>query len=179
MASLENNRWELFCQYHAKGEMAARAAKMAGFTERSSEATASRLLRNHKIAARMDELRAEQLSSHTEATKKIIEDVMVDKAYVMRSLKSVAERCMQTEPILDMDGGVVFVETPDGLMAPAYSFDSRGAVAALVPLGKELGMFVDRKEVLHGKLEDMSEHQLDAIINQLSTELGIARPTKH
>ena len=64
-------------------------------------------------------------------------------------------------------------------MAPAYYFDSRGAVAALVPLGKELGMFVDRKEVLHGKLEDMSEHQLDAIINQLSTELGIARPTKH
>jgi hypothetical protein len=55
----------------------------------------------------------------------------LDKRYVLQTLKTVVERSLQAEPVLDAEGN------PTG----EYRFDSRGATAAAVQIGKELGMF--------------------------------------
>ena len=45
---------------------------------------------------------------------------------------------------------------------------------ALELIGKEIGMFVDRKVTLTSKLEGMSDEQLDDLVEKLSTALGVA-----
>jgi phage terminase small subunit len=58
--------------------------------------------------------------------------------------------------------------------------------AALVDIGKHLGMFIDRKEIRTGPLDDKSDADLDAIIRRASTEIqasggaaGEGAETKH
>jgi hypothetical protein len=64
------------------------------------------------------------------------EEIAVTVDYVRDSLKEVAERCMQTIPVLDGNG------EPTG----EYKFDSSGANRALELLGKHLKMFTDKLE---------------------------------
>lgn len=104
------------------------------------------------------------------ATEKAAERLSVTKEYVMRSLKEVADRCMQHRPVLDRNGKQVWVETPNGEERPAFLFDAKGAVAALVPLGKEIGMFVERKEVRTGPLADVPDEKLDERIREIVKE---------
>ena len=62
---------------------------------------------------------------------------LVTADYVLTSLKSVADRCMQAEAILDREG------KPTG----EYKFDSSGANRSLELLGKNLKLFTDKTEV--------------------------------
>ena len=89
-------------------------------------------------------------------TQQAIDAAVVDKAWVLKRLKTVAERCLQAAPVLDRKGKPVVIEAPDGESedgepafeaAVAFAFDPSGANRALELLGKEQGMFVDRKEI--------------------------------
>lgn len=66
----------------------------------------------------------------------------IDKQSILRRLDQVVERCMEAEPVLDSEGN----ETGE------YRFNATGANRALELLGKELGMFVERKEVSTRKI---------------------------
>lgn len=57
----------------------------------------------------------------------------ISREWVLRSLKSVAERCMTAEPVLDKQG------EPTG----EYKFDASGANRSLELLGKHLKLFED------------------------------------
>ena len=65
---------------------------------------------------------------------------MITADYVLNSIKSVAERCMTTEPVLRREGRE-WVETGE------YTFDSSGANKALELLGKHLKLFTEKLEI--------------------------------
>lgn len=100
---------------------------------------ASRLLDNTNITLTLSTLRAR-------VTDKAIDTVVVDKEWVIGRLARVVERCMQAAPVMDKKGNPVYVELEDGDEAPAFVFNSMGANRALELLGKEIGLFVERKE---------------------------------
>ena len=68
----------------------------------------------------------------------LIEDALVTKEYVLESLKTVAERCMQAEPVMIRDGDEM-IESGE------YKFEHSGANKSLELLGKHLKLF-DQKE---------------------------------
>lgn len=174
---LSNPKWEILAQLTAAGEPGTRAYPAAGFKDGPSNGElARRLLLKPEIRARVDWLVAQKASVVQAETAKAAENAGIDKGWVMSRLKEVAERCMQHAPVLDAKGELVMIETKDGLMAPAYKFDAKGAVGALVPLGKELGMFVERSIVTLSALEQAPEEQVDAYIVQAARELGIDLP---
>ncbi len=69
---------------------------------------------------------------HLEAIRR--EEIGINENYVLETLKSVVERCMETEPVYDKAGD------PTG----EYTFNANGANKALSELGKYLGM--DKKK---------------------------------
>jgi phage terminase small subunit len=62
------------------------------------------------------------------------ERIELDEKWVLERLRSIVERCMQAEPVLDRKGD------PTG----EYRFDSAGANRALELIGKHFAMFTDR-----------------------------------
>lgn len=92
----------------------------------SAEAAASRLLRNVKV---QEEVKKRQI--------KLQEESDISVKWVLNNFKTIAERCMQAEAILDREGN------PIG----EYRFDSSGANKALENIGKYLGMFKDKVEL--------------------------------
>lgn len=102
--------------------------------------------------------------------------VVVDRQWVLERLMTVAERTMQAKPVLDRKGDPVMVETPSGGLAPAFVFDASGANRALELVGKELGMFVERKEVgKPGEFDELTTEQKRERILGRVKELGIDR----
>jgi hypothetical protein len=170
---LKSPKHEIFAQLHAGGEPECRAYTAAGFKGKDSREGGTRILANPSVKERVGYLLSQRTAVIQAETTKAAESAGIDKAWVMSRLKTVAERCLQHEPVLDARGELVMVETKDGIMAPAYRFDSRGAVAALVPLGKELGMFVERSIVQVSALETASEEQVDRFIVEAAREVGI------
>ena len=69
--------------------------------------------------------------------KKTTDKLDISAEYVLSSLKNVAERCQQTEPILDNKG------KPTG----EYKFDSSGANKSLELIGKHLKLFTEVHEI--------------------------------
>lgn len=104
---------------------------------------ASELMADGKVAGRVAVLRAE-------ITQRAIEEAAVDRAFVLNGLKTIARRCLQAAPVLNKKGEPVMVEVegPEGekTIVPAFTFEPAGANRAYELLGKEIGMFVDRKE---------------------------------
>jgi phage terminase small subunit len=102
------------------------AAIRAGYSAKTAENQASRLLSNVKVQEAIDVL-LKQREART----------LVTADYVIESIKNVAERCMQAEPVLDREGN------PTG----EYKFDSSGANRSLELLGKHLKLFTDKTEL--------------------------------
>lgn len=124
---------ERFCREYVIDLNGKQAATRAGYSAKTAEVQASRLLSNAKVADRVAELQGK--------TAKKLE---LSAEWVLERLTTVAERCMQARPVLDRKGAPVVVETPSGELAPAYTFDSGGANSSLGLIGKHLGMFVER-----------------------------------
>lgn len=73
------------------------------------------------------------------AMDKRADKLEITSEYVLSSLKTVAERCMQGEPVMRRDGSE-WVESGE------WKFDSSGANKSLELLGKHLKLFVDKVE---------------------------------
>lgn len=123
MPILANAQHERFCQERANGKSIVDAYTAAGYARNDSNS--ARLNGNERIRARILELQ-------TDAAARL----GIDRQWVLNGLKTVAERCMQGVEVLDGEG------EPTG----EWKFDSAGASRALVALGKDIGMFVDRSE---------------------------------
>lgn len=179
MPALKNARQEAFCRFYTNGETPPRAYALAGFSEKTANEGSSRLLKNPDVSRRVEELLAEKEKVHAKVVQKAMENAGIDKEWVMRNLKEVVERCMEVAPVVNQKGEQVVVATPEGELRAAFTFNAKGAIGALVPLGKEIGMFVERKEVRHGKLEDLPDAQLDDLIQELAKEAGITPKVVH
>ena len=165
---------EAFCLEYLKCGNASEAYRKT-YDTKGSEKTinekASRLLNGGKIRARLELLQRA-------VTDAAMQSAAVDKDWVMRRLKIVAERCLQARPVLDRKGAPVFTKLENGKLVPAFVFDAAGANRALELLGKEIGMFIEKKEAgKPGEFGDkaMEEKELRERIKERSVKLGLAK----
>lgn len=122
------------------------AAIRAKYSAKTAEQTASRLLRDVKIAAAVQV----GLAKRSERTK-------VDQNYVITNLLEIVERCMQRTAITDSAGEETGV----------WKFDARGATGAIKLLGEHLGMFNQKapegtNDILAGLIRDFVRGDVDS-----------------
>jgi phage terminase small subunit len=166
MAALPNPRHERFAQALADGKSQFEAHRIAGY--KPHRGNASSLAQDKNILGRVAEILGQREEAQQQATQIAIAESGVSKAWVMERLREIAERCMQHEPVLDRKGEHVEVETPEGSVAKAYVFNSTGANKALELLGKEIGMFVERREVKADlNVNDERRQQVHGIVGEL------------
>jgi len=104
--------------------------------------------------------------------ERAVEMTAIDKTYVMKRLHEIAERCMQHEPVKDKKGEQVYTTDADGGLVAAYVFNAAGAKGALELLGKEIGMFVDRKEIRTGSLDKLTDAELTRLAQEFAAQCG-------
>jgi phage terminase small subunit len=104
------------------------AAIRAGYSQKTANEQASRLLANANIRAEVQK-----------AMDKRSEDLGIDAKYVLQTIKNTIERCSQAEQ----------VKGPDGTVSGEYKFDSSAVLKGAELLGKHLKMFTDKAEVEH------------------------------
>jgi len=121
---------ELFVEAYLIEPNATEAAKKAGYSEKSAHSTGPRMLENDGVKEAIAKAQAER-SERTE----------IDMDYVLTSLQTVAERCMEPEPVKIRDGKV-WKDSGE------WKFDSGGANRALELLGRHLGMFKDAERAV-------------------------------
>lgn len=154
MGVLRNAKHEHFAQLVSKGETPPRAYVIAGYSERGAAQSANRLLKDADIQSRIARLRA---AVEQPSRERAIEKAAVDKAWVLSQLVEVVKMGKQAEPVLDNEGN------PSG----EYKQNLAAANKALELVGKELGMFIDRKEVRTGALEALPTADLEAMENAI------------
>lgn len=153
MSVLKNAKHEHFSQLIAKGEKALKAYILCGFSENGAAQSANRLLKRANVMVRIDELRK---AIEGPATERAIEKAALDKAWVIKELMENVRMAKAAEPVLDRKG------VPTG----EYQQNLSAANTALALLGKELGMFIDRRE--SGKPGDFAELTDDELNKQLA-----------
>jgi len=125
-----STKYQLFVDGIVEHGNITRAAKDAGYSERSAHVQGSRLMKHVKIRAYLAQIN--EISSAKAG---------VTQQYVITNLKEMVDRCMQHARVLDKKGNQVYIETPSGDIVPAYTFNSAGAAKGLELLGKHLGTF--------------------------------------
>ena len=177
MDILRNAKHELMAGALAEGLSQEAAYIKAGYGPKNARTAASRLLKqNVNICQRRDEILAEREKLRSAGAVAAAEKEQVTKEYVLRGLKTVAERCLQTYPVMNKRGEQVLCETPDGGEALAYQFEAGAATRSLELLGKEIGMFIERKE--QGKPGEFGENREDLVsgIKERALKLGVVIP---
>lgn len=166
MGILKNAKHEHFAQLVSKGKTPPKAYVLAGYSEAGSAQSANRLLKNADVARRIEELRK---TVEEPSRERAIEKAALDKAWVLAQLAENVAMAKQAEPVTDNEGN------PTG----EYRQNLNAANKALELIGKELGMFVDRKEVRSGPLDDVPPEQLKALEDALSglVEAGAGDPS--
>ena len=146
MSELSNAKHEHFALLVAKGEPAARAYEFVGYKAKGSPQSACRLAKSAKVRARIAELRD---AINAPAHERALEKAAVDKAWVLKELIEVVKMAKRGEAVLDKDGNPTG-DTKQNLGA---------ANKALELIGKEHGMFIDRKEIRSGSILETMERQ--------------------
>jgi hypothetical protein len=145
------DRQEKFARAIADGMTQADAYRAAYSASKMKDETiwnsAYKIMQKGEVAARVKAIRDDLAARITEKTS-------IDKAWVMVKLVKVVEMGMQAEIVKDDDGKVLGDGEPQNLNA---------ANRALELIGKEFGMFIDRKEIRTGALDGLEHSQLKAI----------------
>lgn len=127
---------------------ATQAAIRAGYKETHAGNYAAELLAQPEVRAAVE---AAKLGRQKR--------VEVDQDYVLRTIIETVERCRQAEPVLNRKGEQVYTETPDGAVAAAYTFDSKGVLKGCELLGRHLSIFNDKIDVT---VHDTAQRILEA-----------------
>jgi phage terminase small subunit len=114
---------------------ATQAAIRAGYSEKTANEQASRLLANVSVSAAIQE-----------AMDKRSERVDITADYVLQTIQDTVERCRQVKPVLDRKGDPVYVDTPSGDLTPAYTFEAQAVLKGCELLGRHLKLFTDKME---------------------------------
>ena len=130
---------QLFVREYLKDLHQTNAATRAGYSPKTAGQQANRLLKNVKIQAAIEELRAERNAR-----------INIDVDYVIKTIVETIERCSQAKPVYDKDGEPIMTETPNGELAPAYKYDATNVLKGAEMLGKHLGLFTDKVEISGG-----------------------------
>ena len=117
-----------FIREYVVDHNATQAAIRAGYSPDTAHAIGWENLRKPEIRAAIDAYEAN-----------LADEIGITKQYILDSLRTVAERCLQATPVLDREGN----ETGE------WTFTATGANKALELLGKHRGMFIERTEVNH------------------------------
>lgn len=160
---LKNAKHEHFAQLVSNGETATRAYVLAGYNEKGARQNASRLMANDGVRDRIDALRRQKESVHAQATQAVIAEAALDKAWVLKRLSRIVDMGMAAEPVRDAEGN------PIG----EYRANLQAANKALELIGKEAGMFIDRKEIRTGELDGLPHDELKQLRDALNS-LGFA-----
>jgi hypothetical protein len=155
MPILDNPRHEHFAHLVAKGESPGKAYVTAGFSDKGALQSARRLLKKAYVRARIAELR-------TPVMERALEKTAISKALVLEKLWAIVQRCMQEKPVCD----------PGGKPTGEYTFQAMAALRGLELLGKETGMFIDRKRLETRKLSDLSTEELESIVQDAVDQYG-------
>jgi len=121
-----NEKQKKFVREYAKDCNATQAAIRAGYSKKSAYSQGQRLLKHAEVGAAL-----------RKKIEKLEEQADVSATWVVKKLRTVAERCMQEVPVLDSEGK----ETGE------FRFEHSGANKSLELIGKHLGMFKDLVEV--------------------------------
>ena len=143
MPVLQNPRHEKFCELVVSGIRPSAAYTSIGYSAGGADQAASRLLKRDDIRARVSEL-------SNAAQQSAVERCSLTRSWVIESLKSVAQRCMQVEPVIDGNGRTVGV----------FKFNAAGATRALELLGREVGMFVERTQDVEIDFDNLTPSQM-------------------
>jgi phage terminase small subunit len=135
MADKLTDKQKRFIEEYLVDLNATQAAIRAGYSKKTANEQASRLLTNVNISARIKE-RQQELSAKTELTQE----------WVLEHLKEVVAKSMQEVEVEKWD-----YESKSMVGTGEYVFDSKGANRALELIGKHLGMFTDKVDIT-GKL---------------------------
>lgn len=144
---------------------ATQAAIRAGYAEKSAAAEGSRLLANATVSAAVQKAMARR-SERTEATQD----------YVLTSIMETMERCKQAVPVRYQNGDQVFVDTPDGEIAPAYKFEASAVLKGAELLGRHLAMFTDKVDS-RVTVQNLSDEELDEQLAELEREVKASQLT--
>ncbi|MCU4623952.1 terminase small subunit [Acinetobacter radioresistens] len=150
---LVDDRHELFCHEYLIDLSIKNAAARAGFSERSARQHGWVVFNRPEVKERIAFLREERNR-----------ELGLDSYYVLKNLKSIAERCMQAEAVVDREGSPIVQVDEEGNLAAIYKFEHSGANKALELIGKHIGMFVEQKKI-NVEVDLMSE-----LIDELSEE---------
>lgn len=146
MPVLSNARWERFAQELAKGKTADAAYVEAGF--KKNRHNASTLKQRETISNRVAELLAGREEMDRKSIEMAAEALGIDKQWVM-------------------------AELVDNVALAKQKHDIAPANKALELIGKELGMFIDRKEVGGpGEFARMSDDELVNYIRREFEKIG-------
>ena len=139
-----SNKQAAFVQEYLKDLNATQAAIRAGYSPKTANEQAGRLLVKASIQEAIETAKAER-QVRTEITQD----------YVLTSLKTVADRCMEAVPVL----------VSEGCETGFWKFNAQGANKSLELLGKHLGMF-------EGKEKAPAESNKPGIIKSLRSIMG-------
>ena len=114
---------------------ATQAAIRAGYSQKTATETGYENLRKPHIQIAVEAALAKR-SDRTE----------ISADYVIGNIVETIERCKQAKPVVDRKGAPVLVETAEGEIVPAYTFEAGAVLRGSELLGKHLGMFVERTE---------------------------------
>ena len=81
-----------------------------------------------------------------EKTDAVAESADITQEYVLTKIRETIERCSQAKPVIDKAGNPVMVQTEDGELAPAYTFDAANVLRGAELLGKNLKLWTDKTE---------------------------------
>jgi len=126
-----NPRQERFCEEYLIDFNGTQAAIRAGYSKKTANSQAPRLLANVSIRSRVRALQQEQT-----------ERLMISQDWVLQQLVEVVKKSNKVIPVQEWDyEEKCMVDTGE------FQFDSRGATKGLELIGKHLGMFIDKMEV--------------------------------
>ncbi|MGZ5799292.1 MAG: terminase small subunit, partial [Burkholderiaceae bacterium] len=114
---------------------ATQAAIRAGYSQKTAQEIGSENLSKPIIAAAIQA-----------AMDKRSEAAGITAKYVLETIVDTIERCKQARPVLYKDGSKVYVDTPDGDIVPAYTFEANAVLKGAELLGKHLKLFTDKTE---------------------------------
>src|SRR5471032_579251 len=146
---------EAYCRARAFGMSQSEAMCVISGGKTKEAGTGSHWEKKPVVKNRINQLRHE-------ITERAVEKASVDRSWVLTRLMKVADRCMQEEPVVIR-----------GVATGEYKFDSAGANRALELLGKELGMFVERKSINLNPLESLDDSQLAGVIAELAAQVDL------
>lgn len=133
---LSNPQWEAFAVAYAKNGNATKSALEAGFAAGKNNMSAA--VRGSQLLKR-EEVRARIDEIKQQVTKKALASAGVDRAWILEKLKENAEQALDAK-------------------------DRGAANRALELLGKEHGMFQDRKIIQIGPLEQLDAPRLQRLL---------------